>query len=186
MYLARLEALVSSPSKRSSDSDLPRAAVPEALDHLDLAWHKAYRKELVSIRKAMMPAELTLPVMNEEEFQSRCSAMSSILNGFRTAVKKDDAPDGKAVPSMLGLEQHLRKTLEQPERALAAVRVLRGVIAVRLGHQHREQKGRDADAEKARVALGLVNFENDWSGAWEHLRHQIVDALRALRDELPE
>lgn len=66
-------------------------------------------------------------------------------------------------------------------RARDAVDQLRWIFALRAGQQH---QGADADAERARNALGLTQFGSDWTAAWDHLRATAVQALTTIREEI--
>jgi hypothetical protein len=184
-YLIGLERIVGLPETVSPSGPLPPAAVAEAFDHLNLAWHRATGEDLLVVKRAMIPAVLTQSVASADEFQSRCSALSSLLNSFTTGVKANKATKTQYLAPMLGLKHRLEELLNNPSRALSAVDDLRNIISLRTGQQHPEQD-KDQDAGRARIDLGLAGFGNDWAGAWEHLRHKIVETLRIIREELDQ
>jgi hypothetical protein len=183
-YLLALEEIVGNPATSSTSAALPPMALPDALDHLDLAWRLAFKTPLMQIKRAALPAVLTQEVHSAEEFENRCSALATIFDGFTTRVAADDAPGGQASGTLAGMQAKLTATLgTEAERAVKAVRVLRDVQSIRTGQQHRE---RDVEAERAKIRVGLVGYGSNWAGLWDHLRHELVDALRIVREELAD
>jgi hypothetical protein len=151
---------------------LPPMALPDALDHLDLAWRLATNDHLVHVPRAAMAARLTQPVASVEDFESRCSALADLLNALNLP-KPATLHNMKAkLGELLG---------DHAGRAQAAVDTLRQAVALRAGQQH---QGADTRAEEARVALGLTAFPGDWEGAWDHLRAVTVQALDTIREEI--
>lgn len=172
-YLAKLEGLVGLPDVIREPESLPPMALPDAFDHLDLAWRLAAGNHLVQIPRAGMAAKLTQPAMSAEEFQSRCSAIADLLNSLNFPSKGGTLQNMKMrLSEMLG---------DDADRAKDAVDILRWVVALRVGQQH---QGADARAQHAKVALGLTRFGDDWRLAWDHLRALIVDALATIREEI--
>jgi hypothetical protein len=172
-YLACLEETVGIPAVVTSSVNLPPMALPDALDHLDLAWRLANGEHLVRVPRAAMAAKLTQPAVSVEEFESRCSALADLLGALN-------------LPSQGGTLQNMKASLgemlgENAGRAHAAVDVLRRVVALRAGQQH---QGADARAEQAKAALGLALYADDWDGAWDHLRAVTVQALDTIREEV--
>jgi hypothetical protein len=172
-YLVRLEELVAVTDMVVELESLPPMALPEALDHLDLAWRLAAKDHLVRVPRAVMAAKLTQPAASAEEFESRCSALADLLSSLNFSSDGGTLQNMKArLSELLG---------DRAGRAIDAVDVLRWVVAVRVGQQHH---GADARAQQAKVALGLGRFEGDWSGAWDHLRAVTVQALATIREEV--
>lgn len=171
-YLARLEQVVGAPTPVPSMAALPPMALPDALDHLDLAWRLVAKEHLVHVPRAAMAAKLTQPVASAEEFESRCSALADLLNALNLPK-----------PATLhNLKAKLGELLgDHAGRAQAAVDTLRRVVALRAGQQH---QGADTRAEEAKVALGLAAFAANWEGAWEHLRAVTIQALDTIREEI--
>lgn len=172
-YLARLEETVGLPAVSPSPVILPPMALPDAMDHLDLAWRLATSEHLVRVPRAAMAAKLTQPAASAEEFESRCSALSDLLGSLN-------------LPSQGGTLQNMKAKLgellgENAGRAQAAVDTLRWAVALIVGQQHR---GADIRAEQAKVALGLASYEGQWDGAWDHLRAVTVQALDTIREEI--
>ncbi len=81
-YLVRLDALVALPQQPAVADSLPALALPEAFDHLDLAWRIATGKHLFRVPRTAVPAKLTQPAASAEEFESRCSALADMLKAF--------------------------------------------------------------------------------------------------------
>jgi hypothetical protein len=172
-YLAKLEEIVGVTEVAVEPESLPPMALPDALDHLDLAWRLAAKDRLVQIPRAAMAAKLTQPASSIEEFESRCSALADLLNSLN-------------LPGNRGTLQNMKTRLsellgDEAGRARDAVDVLRWAVALRAGQQH---QGADARAQEARVALGLARLEGDWLGAWDHLRTVTVRALATIREEV--
>jgi hypothetical protein len=172
-YLTRLEEIVGLPAAVAVPADLSPMALPDALDHLDLAWRLATTERLVHVPRAAMAAKLTQPAASVEEFESRCSTLADLLNSLN-------------LPSQGGTLQNLKTRLggllgDDACRAQAAVDVLRWVVALRAGQQHR---GADARAEQAKLALGLATYTGNWGAAWDRLRAVTVQALDTIREEI--
>ena len=172
-YLARLQEAIGIPAPIASLANMPPMALPDALDHLDLAWRLATGEHLVRVPRAAMAAKLTQPAASVEEFESRCSALADLLGSLN-------------LPSQGGILQNMKNSLgellgDRAGRAQGAVDILRWVVAVRAGQQH---QGADTRAEQAKVALGLASYVGDWGGAWDHLRAVTVQALDTIREEI--
>jgi hypothetical protein len=172
-YLRQLDEMVGLPAVSPPSAILPPMALPEALDHLDLAWRLATGEHLVRVPRAATAAKLTQPVSSVEEFESRCSALSDLLGSLN-------------LPSQGGTLQNMKAKLaellgENAGRAQAAVDILRWAVALRVGQQHR---GADVGAERAKVALGLASYDGQWDGAWDRLRVVTVQALDTVREEI--
>lgn len=173
-YLARLDALVAVPQQPMLPESLPPLALPEAFDHLGLAWRIATGERLFLIPRAAIPAKLTQPAGSQEEFESRCSALCDMLKSFEFPA------EGGSLNNMKGRLSDLLGN-DTAGRAGAAVDTLRRIFQVRAGQQHH---GADIGAEGARTALGLTHFGADWAGAWDHLRATAVQALTIIREEI--
>jgi hypothetical protein len=177
-YLEALEALVGAAVAPTIDPVLPPLALPEAFDHLDLAWRLVTKAKLVRVPRSTVPARLTQPVQSVEEFESRCSALSDLLASF-------DVPMG-SLPSNSGSLQRMSIELERllgdrAATAVAAVATLRRVAGIRAAQQH---TGSAVRYDRDRAALGLSRFGSDWSGAWRHVEVVTVQSLTIIREEL--
>jgi hypothetical protein len=172
-YLARLDELVALPEPAAEPEYLPPMALPDAFDHLDLAWRLSANDHLIRVSRVAMAAKLTQPAASVEEFESRCSALADLLNCLNLPSDGGTLHNMKArLTELLG---------EKGGRAREAVDVLRWVVALRAGQQH---QGADARAQQAKVALGLTGFEGNWPGAWDQLRAVTVQALTTIREEI--
>jgi hypothetical protein len=181
-YLAALETMVGERPVVAETTVHGPFALPDALDHLDLAWRLVTGQKLVTIGRAGPLAAMTQPASTREEFESRCSGLVDLLNGFTTAVKEDKSAGTQAVKSLQGLRSELGVRLgDEAGRAQEAVDILRHIVRVRASQQHR---GADVDAERARNALRLNSLDNDWPAAWEHVRAAAVQALTTIREEI--
>lgn len=172
-YLARLEEAVGLPAVTPPSVSLPPMALPDAFDHLDLAWRLVTGEHLVRVPRAAMAAKLSQSAASAEEFESRCSALADLLNAL-------------SLPKGGGTLQNLKVKLggllgAEAGRAQAAVDSLRSMVALRAGQQH---QGADTRAEAARVSLGLSAYVGNWEGAWNHLRAVTVQALDTIREEI--
>jgi hypothetical protein len=172
-YLGRLDEVVGLPAVQPPPVTLPPMALPDALDHLDLAWRLTTGEHLVRVPRAAMAAKLTQSAASAEEFESRCSALADLLGSLN-------------LPSRGGTLQNMKTKLgdllgESAGRAQDAVDTLRWAVAFRAGQQHR---GADVRAEQAKAALGLTSYEGQWDSAWDRLRTVTVQALDTIREEI--
>jgi hypothetical protein len=171
-YLIQLEKLIGISDSPASSQPLPVMALPDALDHLDLAWRLVTREPLVHVQRVAAAAKLSQPAVSAEEFESRCSALSDVLNGFNLAADGGKLNNMKTrLAELLGVHSG---------RARDAVDTLRDVIAIRAGQQHSAV----VRAERARSSLGLSALEGDWAGQWEQIRDITVQAINIIREEV--
>ncbi len=176
-YLSVLEDLVGTSRYAAAGEPLPPAALPQALDRLDLVWQLTFSKKLLNVPRASLPVALTLPVSGVEEFHSRCSALADILDGL---APKTGAERGRDVFERMNARIR-DKLAPGAGRAINAVRILRSATGVRDGQQHNRAQ---AKYEPARRALGLTGFGDDCTGAWEQMRQRVCEALDVIADEL--
>jgi hypothetical protein len=178
-YLGALEEFVGLRPQTMNRLPLPNMAVPEAFDHLDLAWRVAFNQPLLAVHNATGPAILTQRPESADEFYRRCSALATIIEDFATKIPQDSTAGAKGKKSLIGMKATLKDRLgDGAQIPIAGVDTLRNIVAIRNGQQHHD----DADARRARQELGLATFADDWGGAWEHLRHVLVDNLRKIRE----
>lgn len=181
-YLAALESLIGESPVPAEAVDLSPLALPDAFDYLDLAWRLVTKEKLVTLTRAGPLAAMTQPASSREEFESRCSGLGDLLNGFTTAIKQDRSTGTSATPSLKGLHDKLGALLgDDAGRAQDAVEMLRHIVRVRVGQQHRRS---DTDAERSRNALRLNSYDNNWAAAWERVRVVAVQALTTIREEI--
>jgi len=126
-YLARLEEMVGFSQVTPPIDPLGPMALPDAFDHLDLAW-RLLTGDLVRVPRAAMAAKLTQPVARVEEFESRCSALADLLNALNMPK-----------PATLhNLKARLGELLgDEAGRAQAAIDTSRAVVALRAGQHTR-------------------------------------------------
>lgn len=176
-YLSALAETVNVSHLGSLQEPLPSAALPQALDRLDLVWQLSFSKRLLNIPRASLPVVLSLPVSGVEEFDSRCSALADLLNCF--------TPECGA-RRQGGTFDRMKACLDTKlpagtRRVSGAVDVLRAVTEVRNAQQHSASR---AKYDSARRLLGLTGLGDDWAGTWEQLRRSVVGALDVIGDEL--
>ena len=173
-YLAQLDTAVAPPQPPSFPEQLPAMALPEAFDHLGLAWRITTGQRLFHVPRAAIPAKLTQPAASAEEFESRCSALCDMLKSFDFPAEGGSLNNMKArLSDLLGAEV--------AGRAHSAADTLRLIFDIRAGQQHH---GADTRAERAKTALGLPQFGSDWDAAWNHPRAVAVQALDTIREEI--
>lgn len=173
-YLTQLDSAVALPQELELPECLPAMALPEAFDHLGLAWRIATSTHLFHIPRAAIPAKLTQPAASAEEFESRCSALCDMLKSFNFPAEGG---------SLNNMKTRLNELLgeEAAGRARGAVDILRLIFDLRAGQQHH---GADTRAERAKNALGLARLGGNWAAAWDQLRAIVVQALSTIREEI--
>jgi hypothetical protein len=182
-YLARLEELVGiNEFAASQQRELSPTALPEAFDHLDLAWQLVFnKKHLLNIPRASLIAHLTQPVNSVAEYQTQCTALADLINCLKVplpAGANSQEPGG----SLVRLQALLREQLgDDADSAILAVRQLHHVVGLRNGQQH---SGSATRVDGDRAALGLIRYGSDWAGAWDRVRVVTVDALTTIRESL--
>lgn len=158
---------------------LPPLALPEAFDHLAAVWAVKFpgQPPFIQLSTLATAGELELGCASRDEFKSRLSVLGD-------ALKKINVD--KALLTDKGL--HPNATLKRIDDALktklgsnpakSAIDELEAVTGIRVGYQHS-----DATAEQATHAraIGLAWPPADWSEAWDHVRAQVVSALREVR-----
>lgn len=179
-YLAILEEVLISQNPVVPIDILPPMALPEAFDHLDLAWRLVMKSPLIGTKRLSRGAVLTQPVNSADEFDSRCSAVKDILDQMqvdRPQIK--EAAQWKSISSM----QYRLKALAPAETASIdkAIKTLRSVAALRDSQQH---GGMVNAASEARTYLGLSRFSENWFHDWNAVKAETVQALRMLREIL--
>ena len=171
-YLIQLEKLIGVSENPVGTEPLPAMALPDALDHLDLAWRLVTNDPLLRVHRVAVAAKLSYPAISADEFESRCSSLSEILGGFNLPGAGGTLNSMKAkLTDLLGV---------QAGRAHEAVDTLRDVVAIRAGQQHSGVHR----AERARAKLGLNALGGDWAGQWEQIRLVTIQALNTIREEI--
>ncbi|HTX07488.1 MAG TPA: hypothetical protein VME22_02690 [Solirubrobacteraceae bacterium] len=150
-------------------------SLPEAIDYLNAIWRLHAGKPLIRIGRAEAAAKLVLDCTTVDEFESRLSAVCSILDG----VDIPDRSDSKLVDLSGYLQTKL--TEESAARALAAVDDLRALFDLRVWRQHAGTEDRAARG-MSRLGISLPVYE--WGAAWQHIQARAIAALSALREEV--
>jgi hypothetical protein len=102
-YLAALETAVSEPPVPTEAAILSPLALPDALDHLDLAWRLVTGPEAGDHWPSWPPRDHDTTGFDPGGIESRCSGLADLLNGFTTAVKEDKSAGTRAAKSLQGL-----------------------------------------------------------------------------------
>jgi hypothetical protein len=150
-------------------------ALPEAIDYLNLVWQVHARAPLVTIGRAEAAVKLSLDCATADEFESRVSALCSILG----AVNLPDRDENKLVDLRAYLVEKLGAGASA--RAGEAVDDLRAVFDLRVWRQH---AGTDNRGARGMARLGITLPVFDWAATWAHVQARAVAALSALREEV--
>ncbi len=150
-------------------------SLPEAVDYLNAVWRLHAGRPLVRLGRAEAAAKLVLDCVNADEFESRLSAVCTILD----AVDVPECEHSK----LLDLSDYLkaRLTEESTLRAADAIDDLRALFDLRVWRQHTGTEGR---AARGMNRLGMSLPVYDWGDAWRHVQVRTVAALTALREEV--
>jgi hypothetical protein len=128
-YLVRLDDLVAVDQLPARPEHLPPTALPEAFDHLGLAWRIARGERPFHLPRAAVPAKLTQPAASAEEFESQWSAVADMLKSFNLPAQGGSMNNMKARLSDLHGN-------EADGRAHGAVDTLRQIFARRPATPH--------------------------------------------------
>ena len=174
-YLERLVEILTPAVPEPSPLYPSPLSLPEAIDYLNAIWRLHAGRPLVRIGRAEAAAKLVLDCANADEFESRLSAVCSILD----AVDVPDRSDSR----LLDLSDYLQTKLteESAARALAAVDDLRALFDLRVWRQHAGTEDRAARG-MSRLGISLPVYE--WGVAWQRIQARTVAALSALREEV--
>jgi hypothetical protein len=179
-YLSILQEVLISQEPMQPVEILPPMALPEAFDHLDLAWRLVMRSPLIGAKRLSRGALLTLQVNSADEFDSHCSAVKDILDHMQ--VERPQIPAAQQWKSMNSMQFHLRNLVPAEVASIdGAIKTLRSVADLRDSQQH---DGMASKASEARTFLGLSRFSGDWFHDWNMVRFETVQALRVLREAL--
>lgn len=176
-YLERLIAVHVPPVAVSEPLHPSSLSLPEAIDYLNTVWRVHHSgNPLVRLGRVEIAAKLALDCSTVNEFESRLSALTSVLDGM-------DVPDSTKGGKLFELKSYLSSKL--PEDAAArtddAADDLRALFDLRAWRQH---EGTDTRAHKGMQRLGLTLPPADWGEAWAHVQRMAVIALSALREEI--
>jgi hypothetical protein len=149
-------------------------ALPEAIDYLNLVWHKLAREPLMRISRAEAAVKIALDCATADEFESRITALCTILG----AISLPGRDEGK----LIDLREYVIERLGAGgSRAAEAVDDLRAVFDLRVWRQH---AGTESRGTRGMERLGIMLPVYDWGAAWAHVQGRTVTALSALREEL--
>jgi hypothetical protein len=150
-------------------------SLPESIDYLNAIWRLRTGRPLIRIGRAEAAAKLVLDCASADEFESRLSALCSILDSV-------DVPD-REVSTLVGLGTFLQAKLSEGSatRGVDAINDLRALFDLRVWRQHTGTEGR---AARGMRRLGISLPVHDWSAAWRDVQARTVAALSALREEV--
>ena len=172
-YLVRLDALVALPQQPVLPEYLPAMALPEAFDHLGLAWRIATGQRLFHVPRAAVPAKLTQPAASAKEFESRCSALGDMLNSFDFPAEGGSLNNMKArLSDLLGDEA--------AGRAHAAVDTLRWIFVLRAGRSITPRTPRRARENRTRTYPVRQRLDRRLGSPTP----RVVQALAIIREEI--
>jgi len=176
-YVERVIAVYAPPVAASEPLHPSSLSLPEAIDYLNAVWRVHHSDgPLIRLGRAEVAAKLALDCATAEEFESRLSALTSVLDGM-------NVPDSTEGGKLFELKSYLSSRL--PEDAAVrtddAVDDLRAVFDLRVWRQH---EGTDARARRGMQRLSLALPPADWGEAWAHVQSKAVIALSALREEI--
>lgn len=156
-YLAALEGLIGGQPPQPSWASVEPSALPRALDHLDVVWLLRAKERLFKRPGFARTASLAEGADSADEFEPRCNALSDVLSQLTVPT----VPKVKRSLNLLkaAIEQYLTEE-DHMQRAIAAVDVLRDVIALRRGQAH---SGAAAESLKAAARLG-IRLNGNWRG----------------------
>lgn len=136
---------------------------------------------LLRVRSTLGVATLAGAVNTGAEFDSACSAFANLIANLIANIEPT-CSDQTLTTSINRLDHRLRELLAEPGLgdSLAATRVLRNIIDLRVGQQHSGSKPY-ARKQSARAQLGLPLVTSSWQQDWDTVRARAVRALRQLR-----
>lgn len=162
-YLAALETAVSEPPVPTEAAILSPLALPDALDHLDLAWRLVTGPEAGDHWPSWPPRDHDTTGFDPggiREPVQRARRPAQRLHHRRQGGQERRHTGGQesaGTPSKLGV-----RLGDKARRAQDAVDMLHHIARARASQQHRCA---GVDAERARNALRLNFFNNNWPAA---------------------
>jgi len=174
-YVERVVEL-STPARPEPEPLYPSSlSLPEAIDYLNAIWWRHSGEPLMRIGRAEAAAKLVLDCATGDEFESRVSALCTILGALNLPGAKDGA--------LNALEARLRKDLgeESAGRAVESIGDLRAIVDLRVWRQH---VGTERRAARGLRRLGIQEPVTDWAGTWQLVQARAVAALSTLREEV--
>jgi hypothetical protein len=174
-YLERVIEIMGSAGAEPEPLFPSPLSLPEAIDYLNAIWRLQTGHALIRIGRAEAAAKLVLDCSGSDEFDSRLSALCSILDSMQVP----DQPASKLVNLRAYLQGELAE--DSAARATVAVDDLRALFDLRVWRQHAGTETRAAlGMERLGISLPVV----DWGHAWLLVRARAVAALSAIREEV--
>jgi hypothetical protein len=172
-YLERVNDLLTPPAPPPEPSYPSQLSLPEAIDYLNAVWRLHAERPLLRIGRAEAAAKLVLDCATVDEFESRLSALCSILDAL-------DVPSSDG-HKLTDLDAYLQGALgESANRASEAIGDLRALFDLRVWRQH---SGTERRAAAGMSRLGIVLPVVNWADAWQKVQGRTIVALSALREE---
>lgn len=164
-------------------STTPPLQLPEAVDHLDMAWRLLFGRDQRLLRSSGMAdiAALMLPCGSREDFESRISDLADLLKHL--VVNNEQLPEeAQEVPKDHTLERLKRALVARVDGTEAdevegAIRVLQAANRIRVGQQHPDAI---KQTQGSFEVLGVRYPVDDWDGAWSKIRSAAADAFLRL------
>jgi hypothetical protein len=156
--------------------------LPAALDFLNLTWRVAFPgHRLLAMKSVESIAGLVLPCSTREEFSARLSEIADVFN----LMNIDDAllPSGttlvksRTFDRLVAALNHSLPNHDATE-VVSAVKVLRAINRVRVGHQH---AGAAPEVAGALDQLGIAFPIQNYAKAWDEIRVKATGAVHRLR-----
>jgi hypothetical protein len=176
-YVERVIDVYAPPIAASEPLHPSSLSLPEAIDYLNAVWRVHHSgSPLIRLGRVEVAAKLALDCATAEEFESRLSALTNVLDGM-------NVPDSIEGGKLFELKSYLSTKLseEAAARTNDAVDDLRAMFDLRVWRQH---EGTDVRAHGGMRRLGLALPPADWEEAWAHVQSKAVIALSALREEI--
>jgi hypothetical protein len=176
-YVERVIAEYAPPIVSSEPLHPSSLSLPEAIDYLNAVWRVHHSgTPLMRVGRVEVAAKLALDCATTEEFESRLSALTSVLDGM-------NVPDANEGGKLFELKSYLSTKLldEAAARTNDAIDDLRAMFDLRVWRQH---EGTDVRAHRGMQRLGLALPPVEWGEAWAYVQSKAVIALSALREEI--
>jgi hypothetical protein len=159
-------------------------AVPEALDHLALAWEVTFGRPLFRQRSIVTDAGLAVVECGTiAELESLLSKLADVFNAM--VIEDDLLPSGGApIEKSHSLARLLAAVKKEapPEKHAdidGAVGMLQAINAVRIAYQHQERRVGLIDAFRK---LRLEWPSESPGQAWDGIRARTIEAVGTIRD----
>lgn len=157
--------------------------LPEAVDHLDMAWRLLFGRDRHLLRPggAADIAALMLGCGSREEFESRLSDLADLLKRLDVAedLLSEEARGIAKEHTLERLKAALLQRTEGPEKdeVESMVALLQAANRIRVGQQHPDAIRRTQESFEV---LGVRHPVDDWDAAWSKVRSVAADSLLRL------